>query len=106
MRLTKAQTLGRNMGLRAVMLQTYAPGWSSKMAQELAGLSATGWSNYRRARHPFPGRAVLDRIAHGLGMSVPGLLEPASCVMQAEIPADWLALPEREEPPQTRQDAP
>ncbi len=103
--LSRTQILGRNMGLRSVMLTTYAPRWSINIAKEAAGMTTAQWSRYRRGVD-YVSDAVIGRIAVGLGMRVADLLGPPRLIVGAGIPADWLPLAEGEEFPQPIQDAP
>ena len=104
--ITKAQVLGRNMGLRMVMLETYAPGWSTSLAKEIAGMKVGQWSLYRRGVVPTITEMALGRIAAGLGMRPVDLISTEGRVIATAIPDAWLAAAVGEEPPQPGDDSP
>ena len=101
--MSKAQTLGRNMGLRIVMLES-APGWSIRQAQGLAEMSATMWSRYRCGRSYSVTERALERIGLALGMRTADLLGTPGRVIATSIPAQWLPL--SEDAPQPTEDVP
>jgi hypothetical protein len=103
--LSRTRILGRNMGLRSVMLSSDAPRWSIALAKEAAGMGTSQWSRYRRGVG-YVSDAAIARIAAGLGMRVADLLGSPRLVVGAGIPAAWLALPESEEPPHPTEQAP
>jgi hypothetical protein len=79
-----------NIRIRVAWLKIYAPGWSARLGQELAGMSVAQWSGYQSGKSGrVPTIEVQERIKYGLGLSGYWLDADPETILAAPVPEVW-----------------
>jgi hypothetical protein len=79
-----------NIRIRQAWLKVYAPGWSTSLAKELAGMGTAQWASYQSGRSGrVPGPEVQERLTVALGLQGCWLNADPECIIRHPVPEAW-----------------